>query len=164
MTTNALTICRDYRNVLTHSITWAEDWIICVLLPICTCSVWRNMVSSICQITGRHFNHSVDTLIWKQHNSHDSHIFCVCADVVGRFWVVCALRKPFLDHITICWCMVLYPTLETVTWNGIQSVVYFDRGRLCGWKPMIKSKCLIEWAAYVVVKQIFINNGGNRKN
>jgi len=36
-----------------------EDWIICVLLAMHTCNVWRNMLSRTCRSTGHHFKPSV---------------------------------------------------------------------------------------------------------
>jgi len=42
---------------------FSEHWIFIVLLAICTCSVWRNMLSCICRTIGCHFKRSVNTLM-----------------------------------------------------------------------------------------------------
>ena len=46
-----------------HHLGQSEDWLVCVLLAMCTCNVWCDMLPRICQSIGCHIKHSVDTLM-----------------------------------------------------------------------------------------------------
>ena len=55
---------RKLHYVITHVIRGKSDYrIVCVMFAMCTCKVWRNLLSHIYWSIRRHFGQSVDTLI-----------------------------------------------------------------------------------------------------